>query len=198
MEFRLKKGEKVLGHFRYAGIDEDTAEPGLRDIFDLDGIPDPVVAREWKEVIDANRVIHGGTWGQFGWDDEQPVTYVRGEHPGWFGAFTRAMLAYGYDIDWLTHMIDEADAPEIEERLLLYTLEQLVTVEGYLRRDGLRLRGVYLRNRYPDVQLVVKCLAEKTGREGTLVFDASSLDPRTLAGIVHLNILEGTWEWDIE
>ena len=139
-------------------------------------------------------MIHGGALGQSGWDDQQPVTYVRGEHPDRFKAFTRAILSEGYDIDWLDHVIDEAAAPAHEESVLLETFAQLDGIEKDLRRAGMRLRGVYLRNRYPDTQLVVKCWAEKTDREGTLVFDCCyPADPTTLAGIVQMNIWEGAW-----
>ncbi len=203
--FRLKQRERVLGHFTLLGVtDEGVVDPEHPDVIELDGIPDPADREAFAAFLDSNRVIEGGTLGQFGWEDTKPVTYVRGEHPDWFRAFFRAMLTERYDVDWLTHLPEEPVATAGAERFLLATLEMLARgVEPYLRRASLELRGVYLRNHYPDTQLLVTCWDEARHREGAIVFNAmlwagNEESAKVGASIVLMNIEESSWIWDLE
>ena len=99
---------------------------------------------------------------------------------------------------------NESDSEMTEEGFLSATFQTGSEIEEYMRRDGLVLRGIYLRGTRPDTELVVECWDRPRSRKGSLTFDIWSgfvlggklMSPQTGAGIVATNIMEGLWEWE--
>ena len=104
-----------------------------------------------------------------------------------------------------------ADDESYAEEFLAATMRLVDEIEGYLHRRNwdLVLRGVYLTGRYPDTKLVVECLDPSSSTRperkasfevwgtGEVHLDSGQvrmLDPRTFAGIVATNIMEGAFD----
>jgi hypothetical protein len=52
---------------------------------------------------------------------------------------------------------NEPDSERIEKGFPMATFHTRSEIEEYVRRDGLVLRGIYLRGTRPDTELVIEC-----------------------------------------
>lgn len=99
---------------------------------------------------------------------------------------------------------NEPDSERIEKGFPMATFHTRSEIEEYVRRDGLVLRGIYLRGTRPDTELVIECWDRPSSRKGSLTFAVWSnlvlggklMSPGTGAAIVATNIMEGLWEWE--